>query len=74
MPKLPALTAKKLIKALEKIGFELDHQTGSHRIYYHPRTARKAVIPYHVKDLPKGTLLSIIKQSGITKEELINYL
>ena len=62
MPKLPALTAKKLIKTLERMGFELDHQTVSHRIYYHPISGHRAVIPYHAKDLPTGTLNSIVKQ------------
>jgi len=33
MPKLPVLTSKKLIKALEKMGFRLDHKTGSHFIF-----------------------------------------
>lgn len=73
MPKLPVLTPKKLIKILEKLGFRLDHRTGSHFVFYDAANKRRAVIPYHAKDLPKGTLLSIIKQAGITKEELKKY-
>lgn len=74
MPKLPVLTSKKLIKILEKLGFQLDHKTGSHFIFYDARTKRRATIPFHAKDLPKGTILSILKQAGITKEELEKYL
>jgi len=65
MPKIPALTPDKVIKILLRNGFELDHQTGSHRVYYNSATKRRAVVPYHKKDIPKGTLLSILKQSGI---------
>ncbi len=61
MPKLPAIKSKELIKILEKLGFELDHSTGSHFIFYNPQTKKRAVIPYHLKDLPKGTLISILK-------------
>jgi len=70
MPKLPVLTSKKLIKALKSLGFQIDHKTGSHFIFYNPKDKRRAVVPFHSKDLPKGTLLSILKQAGITKEEL----
>lgn len=70
MPKLAILTSKKLIKILKKAGFGLDHKTGSHFIFYDPKTKRRAVVPFHNKDLPKGTIMNILKQSGITKEEL----
>jgi predicted RNA binding protein YcfA (HicA-like mRNA interferase family) len=68
MPKLPALTAKKIAKILEKDGFLLDRVKGSHHIYYHPATKRRVVVPFHKKDLPKGTLLEILRQAGIDKE------
>ncbi|MFO7979722.1 MAG: type II toxin-antitoxin system HicA family toxin [Candidatus Aminicenantes bacterium] len=71
MPKLPVLTPKKVIKILKKHGFVLDHTTGSHKVYYHPQNKRRVTIPYHKKDLPKGTLFSILKQAGIEKEDLI---
>lgn len=74
MPKLPVLTPKKIIKILLKIGFQLDHSTGSHFVYYDAKGLRRAIVPVHPKDLPKGTLLSVIKQAGITKEELEKYL
>jgi predicted RNA binding protein YcfA (HicA-like mRNA interferase family) len=31
---------------------------------------RRVVVPLHKKDLPKGTLLEILKQASINKEEL----
>ncbi len=71
MPKLPVLNSKQIIKVLHKEGFKLDHSTGSHFIFYHLGSKRRAVIPYHKKDLPRGTLFSIIKQAGISKKDLI---
>jgi len=70
MPKLPSITPEKIIRALKKKGFVLDRVKGSHHLYYHPETKRRAVVPLHKRDLPKGTLLEILKQAGISKEEL----
>ena len=70
MPNLPAITPKDIIRVLEKEGFVLDRIKGSHHIYYHPETGRRAVIPFHKKDLPKGTLHEILKQAGISKEAI----
>ncbi len=73
MPKLPSLTSKQLIKKLKKLGFKKDHQTGSHIIFYQPSTKRRAVVPYHLKDLKRGTLHSILKESGISVDEITNF-
>ena len=70
MAKLPAITPKKLIKLLEQKGFVLKRVKGSHHFYVHPETKKITVVPMHNKDLPKGTLMVILKQSGIDPEEL----
>jgi predicted RNA binding protein YcfA (HicA-like mRNA interferase family) len=70
MSNLPALTSKDLIKILEQKGFVLKRTKGSHHFYVHPKTGHIAVVPMHKKDLPKGTLMAIIKQAGINKSEL----
>ncbi|MBZ1348604.1 MAG: type II toxin-antitoxin system HicA family toxin [Candidatus Nealsonbacteria bacterium] len=69
MPSLSSITARKLIKILKNIGFEIDHSTGSHFIFYNPKTKKRAVVPCHAKDLPKGTIMSILKEAGITRKE-----
>ena len=71
MPKLPTLTSRQLIKKFEKLGFVKDHQTGSHVIMYNPTTKRRAVIPYHVRDLPRGTLSAILRESQVSREEFL---
>lgn len=70
MPKLPVLSPEKIIKILESKGFILHRSKGSHRIYLHPDSRRRVVVPFHKKDLPKGTMLSILKQAGIDRNEL----
>lgn len=71
MPKLPSFKPREVIKKFEKIGYVIDRQKGSHVILYHYKKQTRLTIPLHVKDLPKGTLLSIIKQAGLTKEEFL---
>jgi predicted RNA binding protein YcfA (HicA-like mRNA interferase family) len=70
MPKLPTIAPKKIIKILESQGFVLDRIRGSHHIYYHPETKKRVIVPLHKKDLPKGTLLEILRQAGIGRDEL----
>ena len=70
MHKLPSITSQKVIKILERKGFVLDRAKGSHRVYYHSESKRRVIISFHKKDLPKGTLMEILKQAGISKEEL----
>ena len=65
--KLPALKPKKVIKALERGGFQVHHTSGSH--YMLKKDNLRVTVPYHNKDLKPGTLASIIEQSGLTVEE-----
>ena len=66
MNRLPALNAKNVAKALERAGFCFIRQKGSHRIYIKDRVG--VVLPWHNKELKRGTIRHIIKQSGLTKK------
>lgn len=46
-------------------GWVFKNQTGSHRHYIHPKKHGMVNIPFHCKDIPKGTELSILKQAGL---------
>lgn len=72
MPRLPSFTPKHLIEKLKTLGFMKDHTTGSHVIFYHPKTGNRAVVPYHLKDIPKGTLLSLLREAGISRGDLLH--
>ena len=74
MTKLPRISGKDLVKVFLKVGYCLDHQTGSHIILRHKDPPyRRLTIPNH-KEIAKGTLLAIIKQAGLTREEFLNLI
>ncbi|MFO7656887.1 MAG: type II toxin-antitoxin system HicA family toxin [Bacteroidales bacterium] len=70
MSNIPSLTPKDIVRILKQKGFILDRSRGSHQIWLHPVSRKRAVVPVHKKDLPAGTLYSILKQAGIDKGEL----
>jgi len=74
MTKLPAVKPRRVMQFLERNGFILDHTSGSHLIFYNPVSRRRAVVPQHNRDLPKGTLMSLLREAGFTREELIDFL
>jgi predicted RNA binding protein YcfA (HicA-like mRNA interferase family) len=73
--RLPALTGHDVLRALMRGGFYVHHVKGSHHSLRHPdKLEPRVVVPVHRKDLPPGTIRSIIKQSGLTEEELLDLL
>ncbi len=68
-PRLPQVTAKKLIRALLRADFIQDHQTGSHIALYNPKTGKQTTVPFHSGDLNRPLLKAIIKQAGLTEDE-----
>jgi predicted RNA binding protein YcfA (HicA-like mRNA interferase family) len=65
MPKLPAVKPRHVIRLLEENGFTLDHTSGSHFVFYHPLSGRRAVVPQHNRDIPKGTLMFFVARGRI---------
>lgn len=67
-------SAKKIIKALSKLGFKIVRKRGSHVVMKHA-DGRLTVVPVHVgEELGTGLLYKIIKESGLTKEEFSKLL
>jgi predicted RNA binding protein YcfA (HicA-like mRNA interferase family) len=79
MPKLPVISFKELIKLLNQLGYEVDHQRGSHiRLKKELPTGHHSItVPAH-KEIAKGTLNDILDRIShyvnLSKEELINRL
>ena len=67
MPKLPVLSGRDLIEILKNMGFVVARQKGSH-VSLH-KGPHKTVVPLH-DDLSKGTILGILKQCGLSKEDI----
>lgn len=69
MSKLPVISGKELCGALKKVGYSIDHQTGSHMILRNEKPPhRRLSVPNH-KEISKGTLRAILRQAGLTLEE-----
>ncbi|MBF0203507.1 MAG: type II toxin-antitoxin system HicA family toxin [Desulfamplus sp.] len=74
MSTLPQISGRKVIAALSKIGYEKDHQTGSHiTLRQSSSPYRRLTVPDH-KEIAKGTLRSIIRQAGLSVNEFIELL
>lgn len=74
MAKLPNLTGAELIAALQKVGFEVVRQKGSHVRLKHEDN-RVVTIPIHAgKTIGKGLLLKVLRDAELTRDELINLL
>ena len=74
MAKLPNVTGKELVAALEKVDFSIVRQKGSHVRMKH-KDNRVVSIPVHGrKALGKGLLLKILRDAALSKDELIALL
>ncbi|MDN5849728.1 MAG: type II toxin-antitoxin system HicA family toxin [Nitrococcus sp.] len=71
MPDLPHVSGAQAIRALERVGFSVVRQRGSHVVLR--RATAGCVVPKH-RELKVGTLSGILKQAGITAEEFIEAL
>lgn len=75
MPKIPVLTAKKIIQALKKAGFQEDRQKGSHLILINLKTKTRTVIPIHSgKTIKKSLLGAIIRDAQLSIEKFLKLL
>lgn len=72
--KLPSLTPRDVIKVLRQAGFLFHHQQGSHAYFYHAGQRRWVTVPMHARSIKTGTLRSIIRQSGLTRQEFVDLL
>jgi predicted RNA binding protein YcfA (HicA-like mRNA interferase family) len=75
MPKMPRISSREAIRALERLGFEQIRQTGSHVVMKRliGEVALGCVVPVH-RELKVGTLNGILKQAQVTVEEFIDNL
>lgn len=74
MAKLPVVSGAKAVKAFQRIGYELSHQTGSHIILRSNKPPHRHLsIPNH-KELSKGLLRGLIRDAGLTIEQFTDLL
>lgn len=71
MPKLPSVSGAEIIRALERLGFIVASQRGSHVKLR--RNGKICIVPTH-RELKKGTLAGILRQAEISTDELMQAL
>lgn len=74
MPRIGSLKPRKVISTLVRMGFFIDHQSGSHVVLYHNETRRRAVVPKHIRDVRQGTLYALLREAGIPVDDFIKAL
>ena len=73
MSKLPMISGKVCVKALDKIGFYMKRREGSHMILRRDDPFGQVVVPDH-KELDRGTLRAIIRQANLSVDEFAELL
>ena len=75
MPKLPRVSGNEIIRALERLGFQQIRQRGSHVVMKKTDATgtHGCVIPRH-PELAAGTLRGILRQAGVSLDELLQQL
>ena len=73
MSKLPQVSGSDLVRALQKVGFTVRRQHGSHIIMRRDEPFAQPVVPGH-RQIDRGTLRAILRQAEITADELIKLL
>ena len=71
MPKLPRISGREAIRALEVLGFAVVRQRGSHVMMR--RGSAGCVVPDH-RELKTGTLAGVLKQGGVAVEDFLSAL
>ena len=69
MGRLLVVTAKQAIRALQRFGYFIHRQRGSHVALKHPDRPGRITVPLHGGDLKRDVLASILDQAGLTGEE-----
>ncbi len=73
-PELGPLRPDEVVRALQKAGFSIKRQTGSHMVLYKTGLLRPVTVPMHRRSLPPGTQRAIIRQAGLTIAEFLGLL
>lgn len=67
--RLPVVSGAQLIRALERLGWEVVRQRGSHVRLRHPERSTFLVVPLH-RELKRGTLSGILRDAAIASADL----
>ncbi len=73
MSRLPVISGRDFVRAIAKLGFVLDRQKGSHLILFRTDPPTTLSVPDH-RELDRGTLRSLLRQAGVSPDEISRLL
>ena len=75
MTRLPRVSGRDVIRALERAGFVIDRSSGSHHVLVHPDDPeRRTIVPFGRKTMKLGTLRNILRQARISVDDFTSLL
>ncbi len=72
--RLPSVRPREVLRALEKAGWQIHRRRGSHVSLRKEGCPYIVVIPMHARQMPRGTLMDIVKDAGLTPDEFARLL
>ena len=70
--RLPSLTPRHVLRALQRAGWEIHRRRGSHVSLRKEGCPYVVTVPIHTREMPRGALMAIIKDAGLAPEEFAN--
>jgi predicted RNA binding protein YcfA (HicA-like mRNA interferase family) len=72
MGRLAGFRYREVARRIRALGFAFDRQDpGSHEIWRHTVTGRKATLPHHARDLAEGTLCAVLREAGVDLDRFL---
>jgi predicted RNA binding protein YcfA (HicA-like mRNA interferase family) len=72
--RLPSVRPREVMRALERAGWQVHRQRGSHVTMKKEGSRFVLTVPMHRGDLPRGTLFGILEDAGLSSDEFIHLL
>ena len=72
--RLPSVRPQEVVRALERAGWQVARQKGSHLSLKKEGVAFLVTVPLHRRELPRGTLRAIVEDAGLSVEEFLDLL
>jgi predicted RNA binding protein YcfA (HicA-like mRNA interferase family) len=73
MPRLPVLSPSEVVRAFERLGWEVARQRGSHTILTKPGNIASLSVPQH-PEVARGALRALIARAGLSLEQFLKAL
>lgn len=73
-PRLPVVRPREVVRALERAGWQVQRQRGSHLSMKKEGSRSVITVPMHSRDVPRGTLSGILEDAELSVEEFVDLM